>query len=1088
MSGRKRLLTLTVSGLFLFAAKGTTFGGRIITVDDDGPAHFNNIQAAIDTALDGDIVVLKDGLYRGDGNREISLYKGITLRSENGPDECVIDCEGSEGDPHRAFMVGSREPATIIEGLTISGGYMSEGGAVHCSTGTPKIVNCRFVGNSAANGGAIFCQRQGRPEFRSCVFKQNTAELGGAFYCHAGGSATFNSCLFVENSAQRYGGGLYVNKSGLVLVNCTVPRNYAKYLGGGLDSSVDSTVTVKNSVFWENRTDQGYQQISCSHRVTLWVDYSTIQGGTSQIYSWLSTLNWGIGNFTANPGFTADGYHLRSGSPCRDSGDPLGDYGGLKDIDGQSRLMAGRVDVGADEFATSAILRVWPQEIVFSTLLDGPPPAGAVLQIKNAGIGVMSWTVAAACPWLSISATEGQCGTEWDEVVLDADTSGLETGSYECELSVSAIDALDGLQTVRVTLNIEMPVVRVPHDARTIQAAIDAVHEGGTVIVADGVYTGLGNRDIDFKGKRITVRSESGPENCIVDCNCAWEETIEDFHSGFLFRSIEKSDSVLEGFTITGGLALEGGGIYCEGSSPTIRQCIIVGNIALNHGAGMSSQRGSPTITDCIVTDNKGIESVYIASGGGIYCRYGSPTISDCTIARNSGLDGGGIYCDDNTATITDCTFHENSAFSFGGGLYVYGGQPTVRGCTFNGNMANFGGGIEMERGQVTVSDCVIANNSAEQAGGGMYCRGYKSELTLRRSRICNNSAKVAGGFYGSLTIGEISDCVLSGNSAAEAGGAVLNVDILTLLNCTLTGNSAASGSAIYTESTAPYPVLSNCILWDNSSGQIGQNYYAAPLIRHTDIAGGWPGEGNIDTDPCFVDPGYWDANGTPDDRTDDFWVDGDYHLLPDSPCINAGDPSFVAEPNDVDMDGEARVMLGRVDMGADEFNPFAAEFVVVRKERIERTVFEYECEVMLENISRFAVKNVSLEMAKVSANMTIIDSELSFSDAEIGAGASARSVDTCTFTVDRAEAIDPAGIVWRVTAELADTGAKVEHTLASIPPVGPPETGFEYLAGLAEQWLWIGTPGGIEQDTIPDGTINLADFAEFAAKWGSEE
>jgi hypothetical protein len=115
---------------------------------------------------------------------------------------------------------------------------------------------------------------------------------------------------------------------------------------------------------------------------------------------------------------------------------------------------------------------------------------------------------------------------------------------------------------------------------------------------------------------------------------------------------------------------------------------------------------------------------------------------------------------------------------------------------------------------------------------------------------------------------------------------------------------------------------------------------------------------------------------------------------------------------------------------------------------------------------------------------MVLIEPNVTFGSAEIGPGKSAKSVDTCTFTVDRAEAIDPAGIVWRVTAELADTGAKMEHTLTSVPPVGPPETGFEYLAGLAEQWLWLGAPGGIEEDTVPDGTVNLADFAEFAQHW----
>jgi predicted outer membrane repeat protein len=287
-------------------------------------------------------------------------------------------------------------------------------------------------------------------------------------------------------------------------------------------------------------------------------------------------------------------------------------------------------------------------------------------------------------------------------------------------------------------------------------------------------------------------------------------------------------------------------------------------------------------------------------------------------------------------------------------------------------------------------------------------------------------------------------------------------------INCTFVGNSAGSGGAICNQDYASAQVR-NSIVWANLPNQVS----AATAVTYSDVQGGCLGQGNIDIDPCFVDAG-----------------GSDYHLLPDSPCINAGDPGLVAGPNDVDMDGEARVMLGRVDMGADEFNPFAAEFVVVRRERVERTVFEYECEVVLENISRFAVKNVSLEMAKVSENMTIVDPEVNFSGAEIAARASARSVDTCTFRVDRAEAIDPAGIIWRVTAELTDTGAKMEHTLTSLLALDPPRSAaadFEGLAALADNWLWVGTPGGIDEDTIPDGRVNLADFARLAQQWGTD-
>ena len=104
----------------------------------------------------------------------------------------------------------------------------------------------------------------------------------------------------------------------------------------------------------------------------------------------------------------------------------------------------------------------------------------------------------------------------------------------------------------------------------TIQKAIDSAFDSDTVLVADGTYTGPGNRNLDFLGKAITVRSESGPENCIIDCNHAG--------CGFKFDDDEDANSILDGFTITNGFG-RGGGIYCRDSSPTIKNCIITGNM-----------------------------------------------------------------------------------------------------------------------------------------------------------------------------------------------------------------------------------------------------------------------------------------------------------------------------------------------------------------------------------------------------------------------------------------------------------------------------------------------------------------------------
>ena len=113
---------------------------------------------------------------------------------------------------------------------------------------------------------------------------------------------------------------------------------------------------------------------------------------------------------------------------------------------------------------------------------------------------------------------------------------------------------------------------------------------------------------------------------------------------------------------------------------------------------------------------------------------------------------------------------------------------------------------------------------------------------------------------------------------------------------------------------------LSNCILWDGGD-EISKDDESTITISYSNVQGGWEGQGNIDIDPCFAEPGLWNANATPEDANDDFWIDGDYHLTLGSPCINAGDPCYVPAPNETDLDGNPRIINSRIDMGAYEAN-----------------------------------------------------------------------------------------------------------------------------------------------------------------------
>jgi len=232
-------------------------------------------------------------------------------------------------------------------------------------------------------------------------------------------------------------------------------------------------------------------------------------------------------------------------------------------------------------------------------------------------------------------------------------------------------------------------VIRVDNhgaaDFATIQEAIDAAAEGDTVLVAPGIYTGDGNRDVDFKGKAITVRSEDGPRTCIIDS----QGSESDPHRGFYFQNKEGSDSVLEGFTITGGepgrIYGNGGGIYCFYSSPTIRDCIIVGNVA-RAGGGVSLRSSDAVISHCVIAGNctRPVMGRWTySSGGGLRYSRGHPTVRNCTIFGNKTKgDGGGVTCTDTgRVRFVNCILTGNESYGEEGSQLISGGCGTITGC-----------------------------------------------------------------------------------------------------------------------------------------------------------------------------------------------------------------------------------------------------------------------------------------------------------------------------------------------------------------------------------------------------------------------
>ena len=401
-------------------------------------------------------------------------------------------------------------------------------------------------------------------------------------------------------------------------------------------------------------------------------------------------------------------------------------------------------------------------------------------------------------------------------------------------------------------------VIRVPSQYPTIQAGINAASSGDTVLVAEGTYTGGGNKNIDFLGKAITVTSQNGPDSTIIDC--------EDDGRGFYFHSNEDTNSVLSGFTITNGNTGNGGGISCESSSPGISNCVFSGNFA--------------------------------GGGGGVFCDNSSPIFENCIIRENSAdYRGGGIFlhdCDTNP-TFSQCIITGNSTpgYSYGGGgICGYGGSATISNCIISENFTDDegGGGICIEGNcQMTISFCVISSNTAAQYGGGIYC--FKSNSIIENCIIEGNTAFNGGGIFCNswqAPSPTIINCTVSRNSADNSGGGIFYVDAeADILNTIVEGNvnggihlSGVQGEITYGDFfnneggnfTGNVPPGLGEIVTVNANGDSCDVFY------------------NIFEDPLFEDP-----------MSGNFQITWANFPIPDStksPCIDAGDPASPLDPD----------------------------------------------------------------------------------------------------------------------------------------------------------------------------------------------
>jgi hypothetical protein len=263
-------------------------------------------------------------------------------------------------------------------------------------------------------------------------------------------------------------------------------------------------------------------------------------------------------------------------------------------------------------------------------------------------------------------------------------------------------------------------------DFDTIQAAVDVANPGDTVVLRPGIYTGMGNRDVDFHGKAIRVCSTDPLDPItvsatVIDC----QGTSVDNHRAFIFQSNEDERSIIDGITIIGGYADKGGAIDCwPDCSPVIKNCVIRNNVAAEgDGGGINCLTSTAKILNCLIEGNtaKGY-------GGGVSCCDGSDlTLANCVIRNNSsGDDGGGFQCCRSHATVIGCLFESNISDAEGGGIWCL--RPIeVDHCTIVGNRSSLrGGGLAGNWDPCVITNSIIRDNLPED----LFLRSVDSEVS----------------------------------------------------------------------------------------------------------------------------------------------------------------------------------------------------------------------------------------------------------------------------------------------------------------------------------------------------------------------
>ena len=653
------------------------------------------VQAAVDEAIDGSVIILEDGIY--EITAPVTVYKGVKLISRNGAEKCIFKVPANKTE--RPLIMSA--PGAELVGVTLTGGHDSKyqivgsivgaGGGLldHCIISNNWETNTHKWGLGLGLGGK-------NAIVRNSLFENN--RFAGGNQCHGGAvymlGGVIENCLFKNNFAYELGGAVYMSGSEGNVINCTFVKNSAggpkvsTGKGGAIYlASASGTGRIVNCAFYDNSCDQDKTEGSpdwyCASSSAKAMFVNCAMSACAPNATCFVPEN---GNFNFSDADNGD-YRLKTLSPLVDAGadeyvNPLivKDFGGTN-----ARILGDHVDIGCYEADLESFVcsfDVSPREalentnIVFSAATAGAPDDA-----------VYQWTVTQGDAPVAVAAADRPCVTNlfavpgWYTVRLDVSFGGTD---YPAALTnVLHIGAHTNyvVSSWNERYEPQLPYGSWSTAATNIQDAVSEAVDGAVVMLGDGTF-GVGQTVV--VEKEIVLTSAHGAERTEITASKGNCRVVK----------INNDKAVVERVSITKGQVYDnsvgGCGVLLAPLGGTLRDCIVERNGPQGQhtpGGGVTVQAG--LVDRCVIRYNNGAGSGN--NGGGGVCMQGG-TLRNSLVFGNRANDGAGVYVKKGSPTIENCTIVSNVCdtaksweFAKRGGLSIEN-AVTIRNTLIYGN------------------------------------------------------------------------------------------------------------------------------------------------------------------------------------------------------------------------------------------------------------------------------------------------------------------------------------------------------------------------------------------------------------------